>query len=307
MAISAFKGISKQGVYGHGWKEFFRDLKNETKEDNVSNGAAALAYYLMLSIFPAMIFLLSLLPYLSIANLQQAVMDLLNQSLPGETAKMFTDTVQGVVSQKRTGLLSIGALLTLWAASSGMFAVMQQLNITYDVKEGRPFWKARGTAILLTIGFGALIVSAFTLVILGGYIQQWLASSVGGGGVVYAAFAVLRWFIIAAALTMALALTYYFAPDVKQKFKFVSPGSFLGVLLLVAASLVFKAYVDNFGKYNATYGSIGAVIVMMLWLNITGLVILLGSEVNSLIEHYNPEGKDKGEKVEGQGQAPRAA
>jgi membrane protein len=101
-------------------------------------------------------------------------------------------------------------------------------------------------------------------------------------------------------MTLAFAVTYYFAPDVEQKFKFVSPGSALGVLLLIAASIAFKFYVDHFGKYNATYGSIGAVIILMLWLNITGLVILLGSEINALIEHYSPEGKVKGEKKEKQ-------
>jgi membrane protein len=296
MAKSAFIGISRSGIQGRTWKTFFRDLKNEISEDNVPNGAAALAYYLLLAIFPAMIFLLGLLPYLPIPNLQQSIMDMLGQALPGDAAKMFTGTVQEIVSQKRGGLLSLGALLTLWASSAGMSAIMQQLNITYDVKEGRPFYKSKGIAILLTLGMGALVISAFGLIILGGSIQGWMASSLGLGQPVIVAFAALRWVIIAASLMLAFALTYYFAPDVEQEFRFISPGSVLGVVLLVVASLGFKLYVENFGSYAKSYGSIGAVIVMMLWLNIMGLVILLGSEVNALIEHYSPQGKAKGQK-----------
>ncbi|MFL5814841.1 MAG: YihY/virulence factor BrkB family protein [Bdellovibrionia bacterium] len=280
-------------------KRFSTDLKNEIKNDNVSNGAAALAYYWMLAIFPAMIALLSLLPYLPIPNLQQSVMDLLGQMLPGDASKMFTGTVQEVVSQRKGGLLSVGLLLTVWAASNGMYAIMQQLNITYDVKEGRSFFKARATAILLTFLVGALIVAGLSLVVFGGVIQNTIGSMIGQGSILTTVFAVLRWVIIAAALTLAFAVTYYLGPDVEQKFKFISPGSLAGVGALIVASLGFRLYVDHFGKYNATYGSIGAVIILMLWLNIAGFVILLGSEVNALVEHYNPAGKNKGEKKEG--------
>jgi membrane protein len=284
--------------FGASWKQFGGDLKREIKDDNVSNGAAALAYYWMLAIFPAMIALLSLLPYLPIANLQQSVMDLLRQGLPGDTARMFTDTVQGIVSQKHGGLLSAGIVAALWAASSGVYAIMQQLNITYDVKEGRSFLKVRGTALLLTLLVGALFIVGFALIVLGGQLQGLISRSLGSSSILLTAFAVVRWIIIALMMTLAFAVMFYFAPDVEQKFKFVTPGSVLGVILLVAASLGFKFYVDNFGKYNATYGSLGAVMVLMLWLNITGLVLLLGSEINALVEHYHPSGKQKGEKQE---------
>jgi membrane protein len=280
-------------------KRFSTDLKNEIKNDNVSNGAAALAYYWMLAIFPAMIALLSLLPYLPIPNLQQSIMDLLGQLLPGDASKMFSGTVQEVVSQRKGGLLSVGLLLTIWAASNGMYAIMQQLNITYDVKEGRSFLKVRSTAVLLTFLVGALIVAGLSLVVFGGVIQNYIGSVIGQASILTTVFAVLRWVIIGLALTLAFAVTYYFGPDVEQKFKFLSPGSLTGVGVLIVASLGFRLYADHFGKYNATYGSIGAVIILMLWLNIAGYVILLGSEVNALVEHYNPEGKNKGEKKEG--------
>lgn len=277
-------------------RRFFTDLSNEIKQDNVSNGAAALAYYLLLSIFPATIFLLSILPFLPIPNLDQTIMDFLKEVLPGTAANVFQGTIEEITLVKKEGLLSFGALFTLWAASNGMYAIMQQLNITYDVVEGRPFWKTRGIALLLTVLFTLLIVGSFALVIFGGTLELWIASLIGENPAILYGFTAIRWVIIITGLLLGFALTYYYGPDVEQEFRFVSPGSVLGGVLLISTSLGFKYYVDHFGKYDATYGSLGAVIVMMLWLYITGLVILIGSEVNALIEHYSPDGKLKGQK-----------
>jgi membrane protein len=280
------------------WKQFMKGLYEEIQDDNVFNGAAALAYYLMLAIFPAAIFLLTLLPYLPIPNLQQAIMDLLAQAMPGEASNLFAGVVQSITSEKRGGLLSFGLLFTLWSASNGLYAIMQQLNITYDVKEGRPFWKVRGTAVMLMLMFLLLIIGAFGLVVFGGMIQDWIASVLGNSQILLTIFALFRWIVIVLLLLMGFAITYYFGPDVEQKFRFITPGSITGATVLIAASLAFKLYIANFADYSATYGSLGAVIILMLWLYITGLVILIGSEVNALIEHHQPEGKKKGEKEE---------
>ncbi len=297
MKLKTFEGVSLKGVYEHSWKQFFNDLKSEIDNDNVFNGAAALAYYFMLAIFPAMLFMLSLIPYLPIPNLDKEIMGMLRDVLPGDAAGMFTKTIDEVVHREKQGLLSIGAFLTLWAASSGLYAIMQQLNITYKVKEARPFWKVRGTAVLLTIGFGAMIVIAFGSILLGDQVYNWLRDSAGLSGPLLALFSMTRVLVILTSLALAFSFTYYFGPDVKQKFLFVTPGSLIGMILFALASLAFKGYVENFGNYDATYGSIGAIIVLMLWLNILGLVILLGSEVNALVEHYSPAGKDKGEQA----------
>jgi membrane protein len=279
-------------------KKFVKDLLNEIAEDDISNGAAAIAFYLMLAVFPAAMFLLTLLPYLPIAHLKEAVFEFLGQALPADAARLFIDIVEKVTSQQRGGLLSFGLIFAIWSASSGMYAVMQQLNTTYDVKEGRPFWKARGTSILLTLVYVVMVIGAFGLIVLGGVIQAWLASLVGWSEPLLIFFATFRWVIIALLLLLALACIYYFGPDVEQKFRFITPGSVAGVLVLVGVSLIFRLYVTNFADYDATYGSIGAVIVLMLWLYIAGWVILLGSEVNALIEHYSQSGKKKGEKEE---------
>ena len=286
---------------GVSFKQFAKELKSEIKDDNVTNGAAALAYYLMLAMFPALIFILSLLPYLPIDNLDQAIMDLLHQAMPASAADLFEENISGVVNQRSGGLLSFGLLATLWAASTGIYAVMQQLNITYDVKEGRSFFKARGLALLLTLGFGLMIITAFALIVLGGVLQGWLAGQLGWSTPLTVAFSALRWVIILALLLLAFSVIYYYGPDVEQRFRFVSPGSVIGVALLALGALGFRFYVSNFGNYNATYGSLGAVIILLLWLFIVGLVLLFGSEINALVEHHKGEGKRKGEKREPRG------
>jgi membrane protein len=279
-------------------KQFWIDLYGEINEDNVWNGAAALAYYLTLSIFPAFIVIFTVIPYLPIQDIDQAMMDLLRQALPAETAQLLEGTVAEITQEQRGGLLSFGILFTLWTVSTGMYAIMQQLNITYDVEEERSFVVARIVAILLSVAFVGLVLGAFALVVLGGVLESWVMGLFGDNGAVVVAFRVFRWAVIVLALLLGFALIYKFAPNVDQRFRFISPGSVLGVLLLIVASLAFTLYIQNFGDYDATYGSLGAVIILMLWLYIVGLVLLIGSEINSLVEHYAPEGKVKGEKTE---------
>jgi membrane protein len=282
-------------MHGVGNKEFVKELWGEIKEDNLTNSAAALSYYLFLSIFPAAIFLLSLLPYLPIPNLQQALLGLLHQAMPEKSASLFENIVLDVTSKRQGGLLTFGILFTLWSASNGIYALMQQLNITYDVKESRPFWKVRGTAIVLLFMFVVLVVGAFALVVFGGVIQDLLAKFLGRGTALLAFFAVVRWAIIAFSLLVGFAIVYYFGPVVEQRFRFVSPGSVIGAALLVLISLGFRFYIANFSNYGATYGSLGTVIIMMLWLYIMGLIALIGSEINAVLERHHPAGKSKGE------------
>lgn len=286
--------------YGVSGKQFLKELFSAASDDDILDGAAALAFFLTLAIFPAMILMMAVIPYLPIANVDQAIMDLLRQALPRDAADMFTNVVRDVTQNQSSSLLSFGAIATLWAASSGMAAVMQQLNNTYDIKEERSFIKARLVAIGLSVLFIVLIIGAFSLIVLGGVMQDWIGTQFGVSGAVLTFFAGLRWVIILAALLLAFALIYYLGPAVEQKFAFISVGSVTGAGLLILTSLGFAWYAQNFGNYSATYGSIGAVIVLMLWLYIAGLAILFGSEVNALIEHYAASGKEKGEHAPGE-------
>lgn len=295
-------------MFGHlTAKQFFKELKSETAEDDIFNGAAALGFYLTLAIFPAMIFLMAVIPYLPIQNVDQAIMDLLRQAMPANAAQLFTGVVQQITREQRGGLLSFGFLGALWATSSGMYAIMQQLNITYDVEEARSFIRGRLTAIGLSLLFGVLVIGGFSLIVLGGQIQTWLGSRFGFSEALLTFFVVFRWIVILLGLLLAFALIYYLAPNVEQRFVFITPGSIAGVVVLMLASLGFAWYTSNFGNYDATYGSIGAVIVLMLWLYIAGLSILIGSEINALIEHHSAEGKEKGEHAEGEAERDPAA
>jgi membrane protein len=270
---------------------------NKINDDHVFNGAAALAYYSLFSFFPGMIFLLTIVPYLPIDNLHQAIMEFLAQVMPSQVTKQLEGIIAEITLNKRSGLLSIGAILTLWSASSGMYALMEQLDMTYEVKEQRPFWKARGLAILLTMLLGVMVLVSFALIVLGGVVQTYLANYLGQSDAMLVLFQVFRWVIIFTLLTLSFAVTYYFGPDVEQRFKFITPGALFGVVVLVGATLLFRFYVENFGDYAATYGSLGAVIVLMLLLYIGGLVVLVGSSINAMIEHKSPDGKNLGEKT----------
>jgi membrane protein len=287
-------------IQGVSISQFFRELYKEISEDDIFNGAAVLGFYLTLAIFPAMIVVMAVLPYLPIDNVDRAIMDLLGQALPGNSAAMFTGVVEQVTQQQRGGVLSLGLAAALWATSTGMYAVMQQLNITYDVKEARGFFRGRLIAIGLSLLFSLLVIGGFSMIVLGGVLQDWLGARLGVSDTLLTVFAFVRWTIIVLGLLLAFALIYYLAPNVKQRFRFITVGSVIGVFVLILASLGFAYYVKNFSDYDATYGSIGAVVVLMLWLYIVGLTILLGSEVNALLEHHAHDGKLKGERVEGE-------
>ena len=280
--------------------QFAKELFRAIQDDDIFNGAAALGFYLTLAIFPAMIFVMAVVPYLPIANVDQAIMDFLRQAMPGSAADMFTKVVEQVTTERRGGLLSFGLVAALWATSTGMYAIMQQLNIAYDVDEGRGFIRARLTAIALSVLFAVLVVGAFALIVVGGQIQAWLGSKFGLSDALLTFFVVFRWAIIVIGSLLTYGLIYYLAPDVRQRFKFITIGAVVGVVLLMIASLGFAWYAQSFADYDATYGSIGAVIALMMWLYIAGLTILVGAEINALSEHHSADGKNKGEHAPGE-------
>lgn len=261
---------------------FLATLWRELSEDNVWNGAAALGFYLTLAVFPAMIFVMALLPYLPVAHVDQAIMDLLRETLPPRTAQMFAGVVDEVVSERRGGVLTFGIAAALWASSSGMFAIMKQMNIAYDIDEKRSFVEARATALVLSLLFVILVVGAFSLVVLGGVIRQWLSEQLGLGDALVYTFIVFRWVVIVLAILVAVALIYAKGPSRRRPFVLFTRGTVTATVALIAASLGFRLYVTNFGNYSATYGSIGAVIVLMLWFYIAGLVMLIGAEIDAI-------------------------
>lgn len=269
--------------------QFSRSLWRETQEHNLIDGAAILAFYFLLAVFPAAIFVLSLLPYLSIPHLQQAILDLLRQVLPQQSANLFDVTIRYVSSGASKGLLTFGLIFALWSGSSGVYAILEQLNAIWGVTGPTPFWKARGIAILLMLFFTVLIIGSLSLVIFGGAVQSWLASIIGRTHPLLLFFATLRWIILAAALLLALAVAYWFGPEGKSGFRFISPGNLTAAALTALASIGFRLYVSRFGNYDATYGSLASMIVLMLWMYLAGIALLLGAEINKILHHPNPQ------------------
>ena len=252
--------------------------------DNAVDGAAVLAFFFLLAVFPAALFVLSLLPSLKIPHLQQALVDLLRQILPEQSADLFEVTVRYVASEGKKGLLTFGLVFSLWSASSGVYAVMEQLNVVFGIKnDRRPFWKARGTAILLMLFYVLLGIASLSLVIFGGGIQSWLASQIGWSGSLRIFFAGLRWIILAAALLLALAIAYRFGPCVNTRFRFISPGNVAAAILIALVSVGFRFYVSVFGNYSATYGNLAAMIMLMLWMYMAGIALLVGGEINEIL------------------------
>ena len=267
--------------------QFLRELNTKVSDDTLFNGAAALAFYLLLALFPALILVMSAIPYLPIPRVDEAIMDLLRQLLPAQAYGLVDEVITQVLENRRGGLLSFGALGTLWAASSGMYAIMQQLNVTYGVKEGRSFFRARALAMGLSVLFGALMLLAFSLVVVGGFAQEWLHRYVGFDELVLTVFAAVRWTIVVLAVVLAFSLMYWLAPNLRgRRFRMLTVGGAVATGMLLVASVGLALYVQNFAHYDKVYGSIGAVIALMLWLYAAGLSLLVGSEVDVLLARH---------------------
>jgi membrane protein len=298
--------VSPWKLGGLGVGELARRVWGEFSADEVSDRAAALAYYFLFALFPALLFLTALLGLLPIPNLMDRLMAYVSQAMPGDAASIIEKTLNEIVAGASGGLLSIGVLGALWAGSNGMSSIMSALNAAYDVTETRPWWKTKLLAITLTVGVSVFILSALILIVFGPKIGETVAGWVGLGGVFTFVWNIVSIPIVMALVTIGIGLVYYLAPAVEQHWRWVTPGSVVALVLWLVASFGLRFYVTNFANYNATYGSIGGVILLMLWLYLSGMAILLGAEVNAEIEHAAarrgaPDAKEAGEQEAGAG------
>jgi membrane protein len=281
------------------WGELLKRTWNEFTADNCLGLAAQLAYYLLLALVPALVFLIALSSFFP-AHLIDQMISTVGTVAPAEMTQIVRDQLSSIAQGQQGGLLTFGFVMALWSSSAAVVAMTDALNRAYDIEEGRPWWKVRLTAILLTIGLAAFVLAALGLVLAGPMMAEWLAVSTGLGGAFEWSWKILQWPVIILLVATALGLLNYFGPDAEQDWVWVSPGAVLGTILWLLASLAFKFYVGNFANYNQTYGSLGGIIVLMLWFYISGLAILAGAEMNAEIEHASPYGKDPGEKVPGE-------
>lgn len=268
--------------------------------DDMPTYAAALAYQMLFSLFPFLLFLIALIGFLHLPDFFTFLREQAAYLLPPTAL----DTVNPIIDQLQTqqgGLLSFSIIIALWSASGGFRSLMTAMNSAYDVVESRPSWKRIPLSVLHTIGLAGLLLSAAALMVLGPQVMNWLAAYVGLEDYMVTLWALIRWPLAVFLLMIAVAALYYVTPDVKQSFRFITPGSVLAVVVWILASLGFGYYVQNFANYNATYGSIGAIIVLLLYFYLSSAVLLFGAEINAVIEHHSDEGKEKGEKTPGDG------
>lgn len=257
--------------------------KGLTKGD-ITTRASALAFNLFLAIFPAIIFFFTLIPYIPIADFQDSLLDLMRQLIPTTTYKAVEGTLFDIVKRPRGGLLSLGFILAMFFATNSVHSLIDAFNKTYYAVETRSAFKQRVISIFLVLVLSVLVVLAIVLITFGPLALQWV-EKIGllTDWLTLNLISIGKWLIIVALMFFAFSVLYYFAPTVKHRYRFITAGSTLATILFILASVGFNFYVNNFASYNTLYGSIGTLIVFMLWLYFNAIIILVGWELNSSI------------------------
>ena len=267
------------------WTELLKRTARETQNDNGLGLAAELAYYFFLALFPALLFMLALVSFFPVSDLPGRLAEQLASVAPPEVTTIIRDQLAELWQGRHGGLLTFGFIAALWSSSAALVALIDALDRVYDVEDSRPWWRRRLTAILLTLGLAAFIIASATLVLAGPELARLVADRVGLGTAFEWTWRILQWPLVFGLVASGIGLVYYFAPDVEQDFVWLTPGSVTATLLWLAASLGFRLYVVNFGAYNQTYGAIGAVMVLLVWLYLSALAVIVGGELNAEIEH----------------------
>ncbi|MCE6996765.1 YihY/virulence factor BrkB family protein [Saccharothrix sp. S26] len=266
------------------WGVLKRTVK-EFNDDNLTDWAAALTYYAVLSLFPGLLLLTALLGLLG-PDATKSIVDSLDALGPGEAKDTIAGALENLQKSQASGLLAIVGLVTaLWSASGYVGAFMRASNSIYDVEEGRPFWKVIPLRLGLTIGVVVLLALTALGVTLTGGVAEWLGEVLGLGSTFVTVWDIAKWPVLFLLASLAIGLLFWASPNVRQpSFLWITPGGLLTVVVWVAASLGFAFYVSNFGSYNKTYGSLAGVIVFLVWLWISNLALLLGAELDAELE-----------------------
>ena len=279
------------------WRELGKRLWVEILESDLFTRAAALSFYFLLALFPLLLFLTALLGYFadSGTELRENLHGYLGEVVPRSASELIYTTVSQINKDAGGGKLSFGLIVSLLFASSGMGAVSETLNAAYGVRESRPWWKVRLIAIGLTVALAVLILSALILMFYGGEIGETVSNYFGLSKAFTFAWGVLQWPIVLAFMLLALALIYHFAPDLyHQKWHWVTPGSAVGISIWILVSLCFRIYLRYLNTYSVIYGSLGAVIILLLWFYLTGAAILAGGKDNAEIENAAAQAGEPG-------------
>lgn len=259
------------------WKDFFKQLVKELDHDAVDDVAATVTFYCVLALFPFLLFVVGALSKVVSWETIEDIVRQVARVMPREVTTIVSERLTALKTQPATGLLTVSFLGALWSASAGVASLIPALDRAYDVVESRPFWKRRLLAIATTIGVGVVALVASLIAIAVPALAHWV------GGPIGTALSWLRLPLAGLIIMVTWAGLYQFLPNVKPRFQPVTPGSVVGVLLWVGASWGFSQYVQHFGSYEATYGALGGVIVLLLWMWVSTMALLLGAEINKIL------------------------
>jgi membrane protein len=260
-------------IRGWRWKTFAKHLWTKVNTDDVLNRAAILSFYFLLALFPLLLFLIALLGSFADTGteLRRNLLTYLRAIVPVSSSDLINTTVDEITKKSSGGKLSFGLVTSLWFASSGMGAIIEGLNIAYDVKETRAWWKRTLLAIVLTIALAVLIITALALMFYGSRIAEGIANRCGFGAAFTAVWTVLRWLFVLVFVFLAFQLIYYFAPDLhEQQLRWLTPGAAVGVILWLLVSFLFGSYLNVYNTYSVVYGSLGSghhsvAVVLLNW------------------------------------------
>jgi membrane protein len=267
------------------WGGVFKRTVKEFKEDNLTDWAAALTYYGVLAIFPALLALVSLLGLLGSATIKPMI-DNLGSLAPGVARDILNNVLKQLQANQGGASIAliIGIALALWSASGYIAAFMRASNAVYDIGEGRPVWKTIPTRLIITLIVVVLLAAMAIGVVFTGTLAKKTGQVLGLGDTFITVWNIAKWPVMVLLFAAIIALLYWAAPNVKRKFRWVSPGSLIAIVIWLIASAAFAFYVANFGSYNKTYGSMAAVIIFLVWMWISNIAILLGLEFNAELE-----------------------
>jgi membrane protein len=261
----------------------------EIGDDNCMGLAAQLAFYFFLSLFPALLFLVALLGYLPIDGALIALLAAIEPVAPREIIVLLRDQIAELRTGNHASLLTFGIVGAIWSSSAATVAIIDAMNRAYDVTEWRPWWKRRLVALGLTIGLAVFIVAALLFVLVGPDMVLWAATRFGFAPAVASVWSVLRWPLIVLFVMLGIDLVYHFAPNLRRDWAWLTPGSVLAMVVWIGSSLAFKLYVSRFADFNETHGAIGGIIVVLLWFYVSSFAILIGAELNGVIEQARRE------------------
>ena len=268
---------------GKKWFVFIEQLLYRFEDDGVTEIGAQLTYYLILAIFPFIIFFLSILQFTPLADAD--ILQRLLSPLPGDSKDLFYDLINNIIKGGSVGLLSFGALGSIWASSNGVMAIIKAVNRAFDLEESRPYIKLKGLSIIFTLGLFVVLIGAFTVLIFGEVIFDAVVASYTWPSIVI--WKILKVLIPLLFMVLSISLLYKFSPSIKKgvkiKFSESIPGALFASVFWIILSVGFSFYVNNFGNYSKTYGSLGGVIIFLIWLYMSSIVIVLGAEVNATL------------------------